>query len=166
MIAELLRYSFGTATLAECADSRGNGLPDFLGTGMVSALQRRHEQGIGLDGADAEVVHRWPHHEPPRPLAPLTTSPEPDTVDLYLAEQPGRLVIPAHRKHARGLQNSGCPYALFNGPAYGPTPRRSPGQRQKRMTGVPASGPCDGSAVGICPDTWGCNRERRRQEDM
>ena len=70
MIAELLRDPFGTATLAECADSRDNGLPDFLGTGIVSALQRRHEQGIGLDGADAEVVHRWAHHEPPEPLAP------------------------------------------------------------------------------------------------
>jgi hypothetical protein len=30
MIAELLRYPSGTATLAECPDSRGNGLPDFL----------------------------------------------------------------------------------------------------------------------------------------
>ena len=58
MIAELLRYPFGTATLAECLDSRGNGLPDFPGTGMVTALQRRHEQGIGPDGAKTEVVHR------------------------------------------------------------------------------------------------------------
>jgi hypothetical protein len=90
MIAKLLRHPFGTTTLAECVDSRGNGLPDFLGTGMVSALQRRHEQGIGLDSADAEVVHRRPHHEPPRPLAPLTTSPEPGTLDRYLAEQPRR----------------------------------------------------------------------------
>jgi len=43
MIAELLRYPSGTATLAECPNSRGNGLPDFLGTGMVTALQCRHE---------------------------------------------------------------------------------------------------------------------------
>jgi hypothetical protein len=70
MIAELLRYPSGTATLAECPDSRGNGLPDFLSTGMVAALQCRHEQGIGPDGADTEVVHRWPHHEPPRLLVP------------------------------------------------------------------------------------------------
>jgi hypothetical protein len=43
MIAELLRYPSGTATLAECPNSRGNGLPDFLSTGMVTALQCRHE---------------------------------------------------------------------------------------------------------------------------
>jgi hypothetical protein len=43
MVAELLRYQSGTATLAECPNSRGNGLPDFLGTGMVTALQCRHE---------------------------------------------------------------------------------------------------------------------------
>ena len=70
MIAELLRYTFGTATLAECPDSRGNDLPDLLGAGMVTALQNRHEQGIGPDGANTEVVHRWPHHEPPRLLVP------------------------------------------------------------------------------------------------
>jgi hypothetical protein len=77
MIAKLLRYPFDTAALAECPDSRGNGLPDFLGIGMVTALQRRHEQGIGPDDANTEVVHRWPHHEPPRRLVPLTTSPGP-----------------------------------------------------------------------------------------
>jgi hypothetical protein len=70
MIAKLLRYPSGTATLAECPDSRGNGLPDFRGTGMVAALQCRHEQGICPDGAHNEVVHRWPHHEPPRLLVP------------------------------------------------------------------------------------------------
>src|SRR5580704_8753509 len=102
MIAELLRDPAGTATLAECLDSRGNGLPDLLGAGIVTALQCRHEQGIGPDGADAEVVHRWLHHEPPRILVPLTTSPGPGTVDLYLAEHPGRLVIPARQR----IQNS------------------------------------------------------------
>ena len=70
MIAELLRHPSGAATLAECLDSSGNGLPDFLGTGMFTALQCRREQGIGPDGANAEVVHRWPHHEPPRLLVP------------------------------------------------------------------------------------------------
>jgi len=102
MIAKLLRYPSGTATLTECLDSRGNGLPDFLGTGMVTALQCRHEQGIGLDGANTEVVHCWPHPEPPRFLVPLTTSRGSDTLDLYLAEHPGRPVIPASRKNARG----------------------------------------------------------------
>ena len=67
MIAKLLRYPSGTATLAECLDSRGNGLPDFLGTGMITALQGRHEQGIGPDDGNTEVVH----HEPPRLLVPL-----------------------------------------------------------------------------------------------
>ena len=43
MIAKLLRYPSGTATLAERLDSRGNGLPDLPGTGLVAALQRRHE---------------------------------------------------------------------------------------------------------------------------
>jgi hypothetical protein len=95
MIAKLLRYPSGTATLAECPDSRGNGLPDFLGTGMVTALQCRREQGIGPDDVNTEVVHRWPHHEPPRLLLPLTRSPGPGTLDLYLAEHPGRLVIPS-----------------------------------------------------------------------
>jgi hypothetical protein len=100
MIAELLRYPSGTTTLTECLDSRGDGLPDFLGTGLVTALQCRHEQGIGPDGADTEVVHRWPHHGPPRRLVPLTTAPGLGTEDLYLAEHPGRLVIPARRKNA------------------------------------------------------------------
>ena len=70
MIAKLLRYPFDTATLAECLHSGVNGLPDFPGTGMVTALQCRHEQGIGPDSADAEVVHRWPHREHPRLLVP------------------------------------------------------------------------------------------------
>jgi hypothetical protein len=35
---------------------------------------------------------------------PLTTSPGPDTLDLYLAEHPGRLVIPISRKNATGLR--------------------------------------------------------------
>ena len=102
MIAELLRYPSGTAPLAERPDSRGHGLPDFPGTGMVTALQCRHEQGIGPDGADTEVVHRWPHHEPPRRLVPPDHSTGPGTVDLYLAEHPGRPVIPASRKNAGG----------------------------------------------------------------
>jgi hypothetical protein len=70
MIAELLRYPSGTAARAEGPDRRGNGLPDIPGTGMVIALQRRHEQGIGPDGADIEVVRRWPHGQPPRLLVP------------------------------------------------------------------------------------------------
>jgi hypothetical protein len=92
MIAKLLRYPSGTATLTERLDSFGNDLPDFLRTGTVAALQCRHEQGIGPDGANTEVVHRWPHHEPSRLL----------DLDLHLAEHPGRLVIPASRKNISG----------------------------------------------------------------
>ncbi|MFZ0188265.1 MAG: hypothetical protein WAL72_15135 [Streptosporangiaceae bacterium] len=77
MIAELLRDTSGTAMRAERPDSRGNGLPDLPGTGMVTALQCRHEQGIGPDDANTEVLHRWPHHDSPRLLVPLTTSPGP-----------------------------------------------------------------------------------------
>jgi hypothetical protein len=73
MIAELLCYPSGASTLAECLDSRGNGLPDFPGTGMITALQCRREQRIGPDGADTGVVHRWPHPEPPWLLVPLST---------------------------------------------------------------------------------------------
>jgi hypothetical protein len=108
MVAKLLRYPFGAATLAECPDSHGNRLPDFLGTGMVTALQCGHEQGIGPNDANTEVVHCCPHHEPPRLLVPLTTSPGPGTLDLYLAEHPGRLVIPASRKNASGPTTHGA----------------------------------------------------------
>ena len=60
MIAKLLCHPSRTATRAECLDRRGNRLPDFLGAGMVTALQRRREQGIGPDGTDTEVVYHWP----------------------------------------------------------------------------------------------------------
>jgi hypothetical protein len=98
MIAKLLRYPSGTATLTECLNNCGHGLPDLPGTEMVTALQCRHEQGIGPDGANSGVLHRGP----PRLLVPLTTSPMPGTLDLYLTEHPGRLVIPASRKNAAG----------------------------------------------------------------
>jgi hypothetical protein len=97
MIAKLLRYPSGTATLAECLDRRGNGLPHFPGTGLITALQCRHEQGIGPDGAGTEVMYRWPHHEPPRLLVPLTHVTGAGTVDIHMAEQPGGLVIRASR---------------------------------------------------------------------
>jgi hypothetical protein len=107
MIAKLLRDPRGTATLAECLDSRGYGPPDFPGTGMVTALQRRHEQGIGPDGAHTEVVHRWPHREPPRLLAPPAPSSGPGTLDLYLAEHPGQLVIPDQPKERQETRSHG-----------------------------------------------------------
>jgi hypothetical protein len=64
MIAELLCHPCDTATRAESLNSRRNGPPDIYSAGMVTALQRRHEQGIGPDNANIQV-----HHEPPRPLA-------------------------------------------------------------------------------------------------
>jgi hypothetical protein len=131
MIAELLRYTSGAATLAECPDSSGNDLPDLLGAGMVTALQYRHEQGIGPDGANTEVVHRWPHHEPPRLLVPLTTSPGPGTLDLYLAEHPGRLVIPASSGGWRGDSVAADPEGL----------RRAPQKSHKSASRVPARDP-------------------------
>ena len=39
---------------------------------------------------------------------PLTTSPGPDTLDLYLAEYPGTLVIPISRKNSRGPRTRGA----------------------------------------------------------
>jgi hypothetical protein len=126
MIAKLLRHPFDAATLTECLDRRGNGLPDFLGTGTVTALQCRHKQGIGPDGANTEVVHRWPHHEPPRLLGPPTTSPGPGTLDLYLAEHPGRLVIPASRKNARGPRTYGAHPRSLTASSFGRRPEGHP----------------------------------------
>jgi hypothetical protein len=78
MITELLCYPLDAAAAAERADGRGDGLPDLPGAEFFGALQGRHEQGVGTDGADAEVVHRWPHREPPRQADTSTTQPEYD----------------------------------------------------------------------------------------
>jgi hypothetical protein len=61
MITELLCYPLDATAAAERADGRGDGLPDLPGAEFFGALQGRHEQGVGAGGADAEVVHRWPH---------------------------------------------------------------------------------------------------------
>src|SRR6478672_8941638 len=82
MITELLCHSFGAALAAERADGRGDGLPDLSSTEFFGALQGRHEQGVGTGGADAEVVHRWPHREPPRQADTSTTQPEYDIPPL------------------------------------------------------------------------------------
>jgi hypothetical protein len=66
VIAELLRNPLSAAGVAERRDGRGNGPPDLTDFGFISALQRRREQGVGLDGADTEV-DRWPQHVPPWP---------------------------------------------------------------------------------------------------
>jgi hypothetical protein len=74
MITELLRDAFGAALAAKPPDGSRDGLPDLCGTGYIGLLQRRDEQGFCPDGADAEVVHRWPHRGPPRQLDTSTTS--------------------------------------------------------------------------------------------
>jgi hypothetical protein len=61
MVAELLRCPFGATRVPERRDGSGNGLPDLTGTGFVGALERRREQGAGLEGGDVTKVHRWPH---------------------------------------------------------------------------------------------------------
>jgi hypothetical protein len=85
VITELLGYPFGAAQAAERADGRGDGLPDLPGTEFFGALQGRHEQGVGAGGADAEVVHLWPHREPPRQADTSTTQPEYDIPPLMQA---------------------------------------------------------------------------------
>jgi hypothetical protein len=82
VIAELLCHQFGTAPAAERTDGYCDGFPDLPGIEFFGALQRRHEQGVGTDGADAEVVHRWPHREPPRQADTSTTQPEYDIPPL------------------------------------------------------------------------------------
>jgi hypothetical protein len=58
MVAKLLRYLFGTAPAAEFMDGRGDGIPHLPRAGIIGALQHRHEQGVGPQGADAGVLHR------------------------------------------------------------------------------------------------------------
>jgi len=58
VVAELLRYLFGTPLAAEFTDGRGNGIPHLIRAGIIGALQRRHEQGVGPEGADAGGLHR------------------------------------------------------------------------------------------------------------
>jgi predicted house-cleaning noncanonical NTP pyrophosphatase (MazG superfamily) len=82
VITELLCYPFDAAPAAERANGRGDGLPDLSGAEFFGALQGRHEQGVGAGGADAEVVHRWPHCEPPRQADTSTTQPEYDNPPL------------------------------------------------------------------------------------
>jgi len=66
MIAELLRHPLGAAEAAQRADGGGDRLPDLSGAGLIGTLQRRHEQGVGVEGVIGLVVRCWPHPEPPR----------------------------------------------------------------------------------------------------
>jgi len=58
VVAKLLRNLFGTALAAEFMDGRGDGIPHLIRVGIIGALQRRHEQSIGPEGADAGALHR------------------------------------------------------------------------------------------------------------
>jgi hypothetical protein len=58
VVAKLLRYLFGTAQAAEFMDGSGDGIPYLTRAGIIGALQRRHEQGVGPARADAGVMHR------------------------------------------------------------------------------------------------------------
>ena len=58
VVAKLLCNLFRTTEIAECANGYGNCVPHLLGTGVLTALQCRHEQGIGPHRADAEGVYR------------------------------------------------------------------------------------------------------------
>jgi hypothetical protein len=61
IVTKVLRYWFGAAQAAERPDGSGNGLPDLTRVGFIAALHRRCEQGVGFEGANAQVVYRLPH---------------------------------------------------------------------------------------------------------
>src|SRR5262245_4208124 len=84
VITKFLRYPLGAPPAAERADGRGDSLPDQPGTWVLGTLQRRHEQGVGTYGADAEVMHHRPHREPPRRADTSTTPQEYDIPLLML----------------------------------------------------------------------------------
>jgi hypothetical protein len=65
MIAKFLRHTLGTARVAELADGCSDGLPDLVGAGFIAALQPRREEGVGLNAADAEIVHDRLHYTSP-----------------------------------------------------------------------------------------------------
>jgi hypothetical protein len=66
VVAKFLSYALDAPARAEHINGRCDGLLDLSGTGLVTALQRRCEEGVGPDGTDAGLVHRWLHREPPR----------------------------------------------------------------------------------------------------
>jgi hypothetical protein len=58
VVAELLRYPFGTALAAVFTDGRGDDMPHLSRAGIIGALERRREEGVGPEGASARVLHR------------------------------------------------------------------------------------------------------------
>jgi hypothetical protein len=51
VVAELLCYPFGTALAAVFTDGRGDDMPHLSHAGIIRALERRHEEGVGPQGA-------------------------------------------------------------------------------------------------------------------
>ena len=76
---------------------------------------------------------------------PLTTSLGPGTVDLYLAEHPGRPVIPASRKNASG------PRTLAHSRLAGST---------KKLTWYPTLTPCHDQYIELAQDQHLRSRSR------
>ena len=65
VVAKLLCDPSGTALAAEFTDGRGDGMLHLSSAGIIRALQGRHEEGVGLQGANTRMLHRSPRDEPP-----------------------------------------------------------------------------------------------------
>jgi len=58
MVAKLLCYPSGTALAAEFTDGRSDGMLHLSSAGIIRALQGRHEEGVGPQGANTRMLHR------------------------------------------------------------------------------------------------------------
>jgi hypothetical protein len=58
VVAELLCDPSGTALAAEFTDDRGDGMLHLSSAGIIRALQGRHEEGVGPQGANTRMLHR------------------------------------------------------------------------------------------------------------
>jgi hypothetical protein len=58
VVAELLCYPSGTALAAEFTDGRSDGMLHLSSAGIIRALQRRHEEGVGPQDSNTRMLHR------------------------------------------------------------------------------------------------------------
>jgi hypothetical protein len=58
VVTELLRHPSGASRPTVRIEGRGDGLPDRAGAQFITALQRRREQGVSLEGGDIVGEHR------------------------------------------------------------------------------------------------------------
>jgi hypothetical protein len=58
VVAKLLCDPSGTALAAEFTDGRGDGMLHLSSAGIIRALQGRHEEGVGPQGANTRMLHR------------------------------------------------------------------------------------------------------------